>query len=272
VTRDAVAKVIQRAISDGSFRNQLTRDTTTALRGFDLTPTEIAAIKSGDSGRISSLGVDLRMSKAFGLAATDGRAESVLTTGADSSLASGVNSGTNSSLTMGTDAGLTAGVNSGTNSSLTSGSDAGLTAGVNSGTNSALTGGVNSSANGVETIDGGAGGSADLSGGENAGHQVVQWDGNDDAPLSTVIPGEPAHAFGAQTPEGGAFGDSALTAGDEGYLPSVNYASTSEGGAQDSSAGFATDEGQLTNALNMGTGEGGATTPAEAGEGPNITP
>jgi len=252
VTRDAVAKVIQRAISDGSFRNQLTRDTTTALRGFDLTPTEIAAIKSGDSGRISSLGVDLRMSKAFGLAATDGRAESVLTTGADSSLASGVNSGTNSSLT--------------------SGSDAGLTAGVNSGTNSALTGGVNSSANGVETIDGGAGGSADLSGGENAGHQVVQWDGNDDAPLSTVIPGEPAHAFGAQTPEGGAFGDSALTAGDEGYLPSVNYASTSEGGAQDSSAGFATDEGQLTNALNMGTGEGGATTPAEAGEGPNITP
>ena len=252
MTRDAVAKVIQRAISDGSFRNQLTRDTTTALRGFDLTPTEIAAIKSGDSGRISSLGVDLRMSKAFGLAATDGRAESVLTTGADSSLASGVNSGTNSSLT--------------------SGSDAGLTAGVNSGTNSALTGGVNSSANGVETIDGGAGGSADLSGGENAGHQVVQWDGNDDAPLSTVIPGEPAHAFGAQTPEGGAFGDSALTAGDEGYLPSVNYASTSEGGTQDSSAGFATDEGQLTNALNMGTGEGGATTPAEAGEGPNITP
>ena len=252
MTRDAVAKVIQRAISDGSFRNQLTRDTTTALRGFDLTPTEIAAIKSGDSGRISSLGVDLRMSKAFGLAATDGRAESVLTTGADSSLASGVNSGTNSSLT--------------------SGSDAGLTAGVNSGTNSALTGGVNSSANGVETIDGGAGGSADLSGGENAGHQVVQWDGNDDAPLSTVIPGEPAHAFGAQTPEGGAFGDSALTAGDEGYLPSVNYASTSEGGAQASSAGFATDEGQLTNALNMGTGEGGATTPAEAGEGPNITP
>ena len=143
---------------------------------------------------------------------------------------------------------------------------------MNSGTNSALTGGVNSSANGVETIDGGAGGSADLSGGENAGHQVVQWDGNDDAPLSTVIPGEPAHAFGAQTPEGGAFGDSALTAGDEGYLPSVNYASTSEGGTQDSSAGFATDEGQLTNALNMGTGEGGATTPAEAGEGPNITP
>lgn len=252
MTRDAVAKVIQRAISDGSFRNQLTRDTTTALRGFDLTPTEIAAIKSGDSGRISSLGVDLRMSKAFMLAASDGRADSVLTTGADSSLASGVNSGTNSSLT--------------------SGSDAGLTAGVNSGTNSALTGGVNSSANGVETIDGGAGGSADLSGGENAGHQVVQWDGNDDAPLSTVIPGEPAHAFGAQTPEGGAFGDSALTAGDEGYLPSVNYASTSEGGAQDSSAGFATDEGQLTNALNMGTGEGGATTPAEAGEGPNITP
>ena len=44
MTRDAVAKVIQRAISDGSFRNQLTRDSTTALRGFDLTPTEVAAL------------------------------------------------------------------------------------------------------------------------------------------------------------------------------------------------------------------------------------
>jgi hypothetical protein len=269
VTREAVVKVVQRAISDGSFRSQLSRDAATALRGFDLTPAEVAAIKSGDSGRISSMGVDLRMSKAFSLASADGRADGVLTTGTDSSLSASVNSGTNSSLTGG-DSAFASTVNSGNsvNSSLTSGADASGASSVNS----SLTAGSNQSVNASDTIDGGAGGSAVLGTGENAGHQVVQWDGNDDSPLSTIIAGEPAHAFGAQTPEGTSFGSASLDAGDEGYLTSVNYDSTSEGGAQASSAGFATDEGQLTNALNTGVGEGGATTPAESGDGPNITP
>src|ERR1700738_3845503 len=57
--------VIQRAISDGAFRRQLQSDPATALRGFNLTPDEIAAIRSGDSGKLMSLGVDQRMSKAF---------------------------------------------------------------------------------------------------------------------------------------------------------------------------------------------------------------
>jgi len=276
MTREAVIKVVQRAISDGAFRTQLTRDSATALRGFDLTPAEAAAIRSGDSGRISALGVDLRMSKAFTLAATDGRADSILTTGTDSSLASGVNSGTNSSLTTGTDSGLASGVNSGTNSSLTTGTDSSLASGVNSGTNSSLTGGegamldagsnaaiTTGGAGGtrlpVDMIDQGAVSGSGVQTGESQGTQVVQWDGNDDAPLSTVIPGEPAHAFGAQTPEGSAFGNAAITA-DEGYLTSVNYASSS---------GQATDEGQITNALNS---EGGAGSVGEAGDDPNIQP
>ena len=270
MTQEAVVKVVQRAISDGAFRRQLTSDTATALRGFDLTPAEIAAIRSGDPGRISSLGVDLRMSKAFLLAATDGRADSILTTGTDSSLAAGVNSGTNSVLTAGTDQTAMGGSIANVNSTLTSGDPAQASAGDS--TNSSLTAGGGASVNSVDTIDQGSMGNADLSAGENAGHQVVQWDGTDDAPLSTVIPGEPAHAFGAQTPEGSAFGDNTLTAGDEGYLPSIGYAETSQGGAQAQSAGFATDEGQLTNALNMNAGEGGATSPAESTEGPNITP
>jgi hypothetical protein len=65
MSKEALAKVVQRAISDGAFRRQLSSDPGTALRGFDLSADETAAIRSGDSGRLSSLGVDLRMSKAF---------------------------------------------------------------------------------------------------------------------------------------------------------------------------------------------------------------
>jgi hypothetical protein len=57
--------VIQRAISDGAFRRQLQADPAAALRGFNLTPTEIAAIRSGDASKLMSLGVDQRVSKAF---------------------------------------------------------------------------------------------------------------------------------------------------------------------------------------------------------------
>jgi hypothetical protein len=57
--------VIQRAISDGAFRRQLQSDPAAALRGFNLTPDEIAAIRSGDSSKLMSLGIDQRMSKAY---------------------------------------------------------------------------------------------------------------------------------------------------------------------------------------------------------------
>ncbi|HAF09404.1 MAG TPA: hypothetical protein DCK98_04905 [Chloroflexi bacterium] len=59
--------MIQRAISDGAFRRQLQSDPAAALRGFNLTADEVAAIRSGDSSKLMSLGVDQRMSKAFSL-------------------------------------------------------------------------------------------------------------------------------------------------------------------------------------------------------------
>ena len=37
MSKEALAKVVQRAISDGAFRRQLSSDPGTALRGFDLT-------------------------------------------------------------------------------------------------------------------------------------------------------------------------------------------------------------------------------------------
>src|SRR5437867_5901828 len=58
-------KVIQRAISDAAFRRQLQTNPEAALRGFKLTSDEVAALRANDAGRLMSLGVDQRMSKAF---------------------------------------------------------------------------------------------------------------------------------------------------------------------------------------------------------------
>jgi hypothetical protein len=83
--------VIQRAISDGAFRRQLQSDPATALRGFNLTPDEIAAIRSGDASKLMSLGVDQRMSKAYTVGglfgATRSTASDLSTGGSASTLA-----------------------------------------------------------------------------------------------------------------------------------------------------------------------------------------
>lgn len=67
MSREYLARVIQRSISDGAFRRQLTTDPTGALRGYDLSADEVGAIRSGDATRLTSLGVEQRMSKAFTL-------------------------------------------------------------------------------------------------------------------------------------------------------------------------------------------------------------
>ncbi|MDP9251647.1 MAG: Os1348 family NHLP clan protein [Chloroflexota bacterium] len=67
MSKEALAKVVQRAISDAAFRRQLNSDPAGALRGFDLSADEMSAIRTGDAGRLTTLGVDQRMSKAYGL-------------------------------------------------------------------------------------------------------------------------------------------------------------------------------------------------------------
>src|SRR4030088_1623857 len=90
--------VIQRAISDGAFRRQLQSDPAAALRGFNLSPDEIAAVRSGDSSKLLSLGVDSRMSKAFALGATaNSDATRKAMTGDLSGSTSSVNIGDNTS-------------------------------------------------------------------------------------------------------------------------------------------------------------------------------
>ena len=67
MSKEALAKVISRSISDAAFRRQLATDPTGALRGYDLSGDEAAAIRSGDSRRLTAMGVEQRLSKAFGL-------------------------------------------------------------------------------------------------------------------------------------------------------------------------------------------------------------
>jgi hypothetical protein len=68
MSKEALAKVVQRAISDAGFRRQLNSDPAGALKGFDLSADEVSALRMGDAGRLSTLGIDQRMSKSFALA------------------------------------------------------------------------------------------------------------------------------------------------------------------------------------------------------------
>jgi hypothetical protein len=117
--------VIQRAISDGAFRRQLQADPAAALRGFNLTPDEVAAIRSGDSGKLMSLGVDQRMSKAF----TVGGGFLGATRSTTSDLGAGASASTIATdNTAGTREGIVGDPSSGTHDAVTTGSLSGTRA------------------------------------------------------------------------------------------------------------------------------------------------
>jgi len=69
MSKSTVNQVVQRAISDAAFRRQLQSDPHKALKGFDLSADERSAITAGDPARLTALGVDQRMSKAYNLGA-----------------------------------------------------------------------------------------------------------------------------------------------------------------------------------------------------------
>jgi hypothetical protein len=182
MSKEALAKVVQRAISDGAFRRQLSSDPGTALRGFDLSADEAAAIRGGDSGRLSALGVDVRMSKAFMLGSDQsGVASPALSNDLGAAY---------------TAANTTGNFGSGVSSAL-SGND-------QSGVSSALTGNDQSGVSSALSSPNGADSDQLITTGDNAGRD------------SAFAPNGPAHAYGAQTT-----GDSStsmgnvLTPGDE---------------------------------------------------------
>jgi len=65
MTKTALKQIIRRAINDRAFRAELQRDPAKALVGMGLAPAELAALASADPRRLTELGVDQRMSKAF---------------------------------------------------------------------------------------------------------------------------------------------------------------------------------------------------------------
>ncbi len=67
MSKEALTKVVQRAISDAAFRRQLASDASGALRGYDLTADEIGAMRTRDAAKLTAFGVDVRMSKVFAL-------------------------------------------------------------------------------------------------------------------------------------------------------------------------------------------------------------
>jgi len=69
MTKSTVHQVIQRAISDAGFRRRLREDPRSALQGYDLSPDERTAVTSADPTKLTRMGVDQRMSKAFAVGA-----------------------------------------------------------------------------------------------------------------------------------------------------------------------------------------------------------
>lgn len=286
MSKEALAKVVQRAISDGAFRRQLSSDPATALRGFDLSSDETAAIRSGDAGRLTAMGVELRMSKAFTLSsdsAPNAGGNSVLSNDLGASYTGAVISGTNAGVQSGANSALLSGsdmgVQSGANSSLTSGTDMSIA----SARNSALLSGTDQ---GVQS----GGNSALISGNAADGDALISANANRD---EAVIPGEPAHALGASddaNAEG--FLTGVHTSGDSAFNATVistegpgtaSVLTSGDGIGANADLTDANSEGFLTSVNTGGDNAtdsilvvddnavSGAATPGEASDGPNIS-
>ena len=239
MSKEALAKVVQRAISDGAFRRQLSTDPGTALRGFDLTADESAAIRSGDSSRLSTLGVDLRMSKAFSMAsdqATGDAARPVLSNDLGASY-----TGATTVAGQGS-AGSSANALTGQSSASSANTLTGQSSAGSSATSLAGQGSAGSSANALGGQS--SAGSSALTSGDQGDNEPLLTSGDNAGRDSVVIPGEPAHALGAMTSgdNSGTFGN-VLTPGD-----------TSQDGI------LVIDD----------QGVSGASTPGEASNGPTI--
>jgi hypothetical protein len=59
----AVTQLLERALSDPAFREHLKTNFDTAIKGYDLTAEEKAALKKGDEATLRAIGVDERLNK-----------------------------------------------------------------------------------------------------------------------------------------------------------------------------------------------------------------
>ncbi len=63
MSKRGLIQVLERALNNESFREQLNTNFDAAVRGYDLTADEIAALKKGDEATLRAMGVDERLSK-----------------------------------------------------------------------------------------------------------------------------------------------------------------------------------------------------------------
>ena len=63
MSQEALARLVERASTDATFRAQLQSHPERALAGYELTSDERAALISSDTQRSQSIGVDARVTK-----------------------------------------------------------------------------------------------------------------------------------------------------------------------------------------------------------------
>ena len=63
MSKSGVEALVKKAMADETFRKQIKDNPDVALAGYDLTPEEKAAIKSGNTAKLRELGVDERITK-----------------------------------------------------------------------------------------------------------------------------------------------------------------------------------------------------------------
>ena len=63
MSQEALGRAVERASTDSAFRAQLQANPEGALAGYNLTAEERAALLSGDSEQLQTLGVDARITK-----------------------------------------------------------------------------------------------------------------------------------------------------------------------------------------------------------------
>lgn len=63
MSKQAITQILERALSDSTFRAQLKTNFDVAINGYDLNADEIAALKKGDESTLRAMGVDERLSK-----------------------------------------------------------------------------------------------------------------------------------------------------------------------------------------------------------------
>jgi len=302
VSKEALAKVVQRSISDAAFRRQLATDPSGALRGYDLSGDEKSALRSGDPGRLSAFGVEQRMSKAFSIT-NDGTTNPGSISNVSTSDLSQAGSGalTTGDVTMGNSA----------NATLTAGDDA-MGGNAANAANAAVTGGDGPMASTVipgdpTTVFGAThttGGIKDIEPifyGDTAATSSSALTTGGIKDVEPVFYGDSAATSSGALTTGGIkdvepvfYGDSAATStgalttggikdvepvfyGDSQSLSSVLPGDPAHSLGNDQlSDGAASDEGFLPSigyaAESALDGGGGASTPAESTDGPEIQP